>query len=382
MIVEHGTAFVEAPRWRWLVCLQPRDVTTAARTITPLCIVAAAVTVAFALVDLVRGLSDARTAIVTALGGLIIVGIGWATRYLAESHVFAWGSLPFLGVGLIVAFDLASHDGSVAAQVFFFFPALYAASQLPRSGAWIGTLTAIAGEAVVVFASTPVGDGFTEVGYVTAALATAAVLLTLSAERQDRLIARLRRQAAIDPLTGLVTRRVLDQAAQSALSGAASSSGTALILLDVDGFKGVNDKYGHPAGDEVLVQLAALLVQHSRASDVVSRLGGDEIALLLPGCSQDAVLARAGALLADVRRHAFVIPDGEQIKVSVTAGVAHAPTHASDLRSLYVTADAALYRAKRSGGDQVGVPGEHGPLVRRETAVTPPSVAGKIESES
>ena len=339
--------------------LQPRDTEAAARTIAPLCVVAAAVTILFALVDFVRGVTDTGTAAASLLGGIIVVGIGWATRFLTDSHLLAWRSLPFLGVGLIVAFDVATHDASVSGQVFFFFPALYAASQLPRYGALVVTLTAVAGEAVVVFVSAPAAVGFTEVGYVAAALVTTVVLLVRSAEQQHRLVSQLRRQAAIDPLTGLVTRRVLDQAAQSALSGSASSAGTALILLDVDGFKGVNDRYGHPAGDEVLIQLSTLLIRRSRDSDVVSRLGGDEIAVLLPACTQHAAVARADELLTDVREHSFLTPGGEQLSVSVTAGVAHAPTHAADLRSLYVAADAALYSAKRSGGDRVGAAGQH-----------------------
>ena len=345
--------------------------------------VAAAVTIVSSVVDLIRGVSDAGVTITTVGVAAVIVGFGWATRYLDESHVIAWGSLPFLGVALIVGFDLASDDASVAAQVFFFFPALYAASLLPRSGALLVTLAAVIGEAVVVFSAVPLAEVVTDVCYVTAALVPAAVLLIRSAERQELLVAQLRRQAAIDPLTGLVTRRVLDQAAQSALSGAASSSGTALVLLDVDDFKGVNDRYGHPAGDEVLVQLAALLIRGCRASDIVSRLGGDEIALLLPGCSEEALIGRASTILTDVRAHDFVTSDGAHIKVSVTAGVAHAPNHAADLRSLYVTADAALYRAKRSGGDQVGTPGAllHGDA-GVPTGVAPIATVGWIESES
>ncbi|WP_157695155.1 GGDEF domain-containing protein [Nakamurella panacisegetis] len=341
---------------RWFRHLQPRDAKTAARIIGPLCIVAATVTIVFSVFDLVRGATDAPTAIATILVSAVVVAVGLATRRLRGSHVITWGSLPILGVLAIVGFDLASGDASVSAQVFLFFPALYAASTLPRIGVIIVTLTAIAGEAVIVFAAVPAATGAAAVGYVSAGLATASVLLARSAEEQEVLIARLRRQAAIDPLTGLATRRVLDQAAQSALSGAASSAGTGMILLDVDKFKDVNDRYGHPAGDEVLVQLAALLIRGCRKTDIVSRLGGDEIALLLPGCSPDSLLKRASSILLDVRNHAFIMSDLERIRVSVTAGVAHAPTHACDLPSLYATADAALYEAKRAGRDQVGVP--------------------------
>lgn len=118
----------------------------------------------------------------------------------------------------------------------------------------------------------------------------------------------------------------------------------------------INDRYGHPAGDEVLVQLAQLLVSGSRRGDVVSRMGGDEIALLLPGCSAAALRRRAEQIVWDVRTRAFTVGEGVQVRVSVSVGLAHAPTHASNLRALYVAADAALYEAKHSGRDRVGAP--------------------------
>jgi diguanylate cyclase (GGDEF)-like protein len=261
---------------------------------------------------------------------------------------------PFVAVAVIVTLDLVTHDASAGAQVFFFFPVLYAASQLRRQGAAALCLAVVTGDLAVIFTELSPRTAVVESSYLICALVATAVLLLLAGERQAELIEQLRRQAAIDPLTGLVTRRVLDTAAHSALTGAATGTGTALILIDVDNFKTVNDRHGHPAGDEVLVQLGTLLVASSGPNDTVSRMGGDEVAVLMAGCSLTAAVCRADQILWDVRAHDFVLDDGTRLSVSVSIGLAHAPTHADDLRSLYAAADTSLYAAKRGGRNQVG----------------------------
>jgi len=93
-------------------------------------------------------------------------------------------------------------------------------------------------------------------------------------------------------------------------------------------------------------------MESSRPTDIVSRLGGDEIALLLPGCSASTLVRRSNDLLAELRSRVFELPDGRVVPLSVSGGVAHAPTDAGDLRSLYAAADGALYKAKELGRDQ------------------------------
>ena len=338
--------------------MMPRDHRAAARSVSTLCAVAAAVTVVFAPFQ-----SAEHGAGVTELligGGVValVVLLAVLARYFREANRLAWTVSPLLAVAAIVVVDLLTHDSTVSAQIFLVFPTLYGASQLRLPGSVVMTGASIVGELVVV-AQLPDRESIVDAGYVTAALVTAAVLLTVSTERQARLVARLEQMAAIDPLTGLVTRRVLDKAAASALSGATSDEGTSLILMDVDNFKTINDQYGHPAGDEVLVELAELIVRGTRAADVVCRLGGDEIAVLLPACSRESAVARAEDLLAGVRAHGFVLSDvDEPLSVSVSVGLAHAPSDALDLRSLYAAADAALYNAKRAGRGRLTIAAE------------------------
>ncbi len=253
-----------------------------------------------------------------------------------------------------MALDLITSDSSVSAQIFFLFPALYAGFALRRVGAIMVASAAIVGDIIDVFTLLSPRIALVQAGYLIAAILTTIALLILSGERQDALVAELRTLAAIDSLTGLVTRRVFNEAASSALSGAASEQGTGLVLIDIDHFKQVNDVYGHLAGDEVLVQMSQLLLAGTRGGDTVSRMGGDEIAVLMTGCGVDVLRRRAEQIIADVRAHAFVTEAGATIPVTVSVGIAHLPTHGASLRGLYGAADTSLYVAKGCGRDQVG----------------------------
>ncbi len=275
---------------RWM---QPRDHRVAGRTASTLGMVAAAVTLVFAIGQLVDDEAVVIDIVVTVVAAALIVVAGLSARLLGDAHPRVWAGWPFAAISLIVALDFLTGDATLWAQVFLIFPPLYAASELRRPGVIVMVVAVVLAEWSVTTVMLPWERAIVEASYMSAAIIATAALLTLAGERQERLVAQLERQAAIDPLTGLVTRRVLDEAASTALTGAASAQGTALILIDVDNFKAINDAYGHPGGDEVLVQLADVLIKGSRSTDVVSRLGGDEIALLLPGCSASTSVSRS-----------------------------------------------------------------------------------------
>lgn len=338
-------------------CLLPRDRAEASRTVLLLTSVAAVVTVLVALLGPPQqsGSPLIALAVVLPAAGLVVLAAFALTRARVEAPV-AWAVFPLATIVVIAVLDVATEDASVAAQVFLFFPVLYGAFNLPRPGAIVLTAAAALADVVMATMMMPWRTALVDVAYVVAALVTSAAVLVYACERRAALLELLRRQAAIDPLTGLATRRVLDQAAHSVLHGASATTGTALVLVDVDRFKSVNDEYGHLAGDEVLIALAELLMTHVRDDSVVSRMGGDEIAVLLPGCSRDAAQRRAEQICAAVRAHPFEILDGTRtLTLTVSLGIAHAPTQADDLRSLYAAADAALYTAKREGRDRAAV---------------------------
>ncbi len=148
-----------------------------------------------------------------------------------------------------------------------------------------------------------------------------------------------------DPLTGLPNRAMLFGRLREALAGEA---GCALLILDLDGFKGLNDTFGHRAGDRVLRELAVRLEHSVDPEALVARLAGDEFAVLMPGPDRDAATAAAGRLLS-----AFRVPfsvGGTEVALGASIGVAFGPDHGSDADDLVHAADVAMYHAKRTAG--------------------------------
>jgi diguanylate cyclase (GGDEF)-like protein len=161
-----------------------------------------------------------------------------------------------------------------------------------------------------------------------------------------------------DPLTGCLNRRGFDQAlAREAARARRAGSELALLTLDLDHFKMINDTYGHLAGDEVLRAAGALLNQAVRGGDVVARTGGEEFAVLLPDTGAAAAFQFASRLCDIVRGHPFVAASkgGAPIRITTSIGVvAGAPDADGKFAGLFsARADAALYAAKRSGRDRV-----------------------------
>ncbi|PPK93215.1 diguanylate cyclase (GGDEF)-like protein [Kineococcus xinjiangensis] len=263
---------------------------------------------------------------------------------------------PVLGVVATVLLDLATSDATITGQVFFCLPVLWAATQLRVGGAALVTAAAVVGEAVVVLSLLPQQQALNELAYMSTVLLLTGGLLARGSMLQDRLVARLRQQASVDPLTGLVTRRVLDDATRCALTGAGARTGTALVIIDLDRFKSINDTHGHLAGDAALAHVAGILGARCREQDVVARMGGDELAVLMPGCDPDVAARRAEQIVTAVRETPLLLPGGVAVRLSISAGVAHVPHDATGAQELYASADAALYVAKRGGRDQVGRP--------------------------
>lgn len=163
----------------------------------------------------------------------------------------------------------------------------------------------------------------------------------------------LAKLARFDPLTGLPNRLLLRESFQSGLrSSQQAASQLAIHYLDLDGFKAINDQYGHPAGDRMLLEVAQRLCSIVRSEDVASRLGGDEFLLIQADVQhQDQAELLARRVIRQLSEPYMI--DGIEMRVTVSVGVALAPEFGVDMERLIACADAALYRSKAKGKAQV-----------------------------
>jgi diguanylate cyclase (GGDEF)-like protein/PAS domain S-box-containing protein len=175
-------------------------------------------------------------------------------------------------------------------------------------------------------------------------------LQEISAQKID-----LEEKATRDALTGVYNRRYLDETLPRDLSRAKREAyPVAVIMIDLDHFKQINDCFSHAAGDEVLKATAALLKKYARDSDIICRVGGEEFVVIMPGMSLEAARQRIDQLrqeLADSRVHF----NGDNITVTLSAGIASFPEHGDTVETLIARADEMLYRAKHAGRNQVMV---------------------------
>jgi diguanylate cyclase (GGDEF)-like protein len=194
------------------------------------------------------------------------------------------------------------------------------------------------------------GERFGEEQHAVAALLAGQAVVALENARQHALV---QRQASLDPLTGLANRRRGEELLRKELARAERlGSPFALVLADLDDFKAINDRHGHPAGDRVLQEFAAAVRGTVRQIDHAARFGGEEFALLLPGTDRDGASRVAERVRESLEQRVIMTDSGEQIRVTASFGVAIFPA-APTRESLVAAADAALYEAKRHGKNRV-----------------------------
>ncbi len=191
----------------------------------------------------------------------------------------------------------------------------------------------------------------TRVGVTLVALGPLVVASVMAA--RDELLDRLRILADRDAMTGLQNRRsFLEAGAAIVRRAAAGRTPVAVMMLDIDHFKSINDRHGHEAGDHILLSFAEILERNVRPQDAVGRIGGEEFAIVLPDCGADEAVQVAERINGLLHASAFVVGEGEALTATVSIGV-HVDRDERRLERLLCLADKALYRAKHGGRNRL-----------------------------
>jgi diguanylate cyclase (GGDEF)-like protein/putative nucleotidyltransferase with HDIG domain len=187
---------------------------------------------------------------------------------------------------------------------------------------------------------------------------------------------KMQHLAAQDPLTGVYNRiRLEDELERAWLFSRRYNFSMAVVIIDIDNFKMLNDSYDHSVGDQVLLEFVDLLRNVARASDVIARYGGDEFVAILPRAEEHDALAFTNRLLESARGRTFC-EKSYRLKLTVSIGLATSlnPTSPSTAGELLSQADRALYKAKRAGRDQVCVwPGSDAAVQTQESCIAAPA---------
>lgn len=156
------------------------------------------------------------------------------------------------------------------------------------------------------------------------------------------------RQAYSDTLTGLPNRRALDERLEEEVASARRNNYSfAVIMMDLDGFKGVNDTYGHSVGDDVLRLVFTEMARGVRTTDFLARYGGDELTLILSQTEMSSAQVVSEKIIEGMKKLKYRLPDGKRLKLGISGGIALYPVHARGGPDLLRAADAALYHAKK-----------------------------------
>jgi diguanylate cyclase (GGDEF)-like protein len=264
---------------------------------------------------------------------------------LPEQAVFILSMLVMLAIFIA---NVVLADPSLRLYVLYALPLLAIGMHTPRRSLYVvGVLTALSLEALTfVSMHQPIA---TMIGNLLLEAVVAVVCLSVADTARDSYLQMLN-LARTDDLTGLMNRRAFVRAAEQEIERQARYGGEfSLLLLDLDGFKGLNDRHGHHIGDQALRRLATALRNNTRRSDAVARLGGDEFVVLMPNTPK---MACAG-ICHQLRK--AVAGDGKEAGLSMTASIGSVtfeqPPESVD--AALQAADEAMYRAKGNGGDCV-----------------------------
>ncbi len=288
---------------------------------------------------------------------LALVGMSLAPTVASKpwcvAYSVTWTALSAFGVGMVAVLDGGMNSPIL---ILLFLPLIFGTLMFTPRAAAICGVAAVAALVLVALIDRDDGSSPGRAFLLFAALAGASVLTVAAAvnrtrieEHEAQLQAALADMAAIDELTGCAVRRVLRQRMEEEITRSVRSrSPLSLLMIDVDQFKSVNDTYGHVVGDHVLASVGAVLRDCGRAFDLVSRVGGDEFALLLPDTDVPGAVGVAERIRND-------LPAAVEVPVTLSIGVGGLDRSLPSAEDLLDSADFALYQVKRSGRDAIAV---------------------------
>jgi diguanylate cyclase (GGDEF)-like protein len=322
---------------------------------------------------------DTTGLLITTLGAYL-VAIGFLVAW-DRLPLWAFEASPLAGTVVVsLAVYFSGPEAATAYALFYLWVALAACYFLRPPVAFTHLCIASAAYALILVVSPGhvMLPGLTW-AMVTGTLAVLGILMTTLRGQLDQLVKQLAAAARTDSLTQLANRRELEERFAAELERSTRTARPlSVVVLDLDWFKEYNDRFGHSAGDRVLVLLAQALKRATRTSDVVARLGGEEFGVLAPETDETEAYLLSERLRAEVRS-AFA---RETEKMTISCGVASFPIHGITLGELLHAADRALYEAKESGRDrsvvfkQAGVEG----VEREQVAIerTSPRLASLV----
>jgi diguanylate cyclase (GGDEF)-like protein len=282
---------------------------------------------------------------------------GWALPAAAAMATCFGSLLTFVGGGAGEWVDV---------QVIYLFVALGSAYYFSDRQLLFQIALVVISYGVVLGVTDPLQAGLPRWVATFAAVCTAAGLVRALRLRVTEIVHRLADAARTDPLTGLQNRRGFEESFGAEVERAKREARSLTVLLgDLDHFKSLNDRMGHPAGDAALVRVGQLLLAALRRPDPVARTGGEEFALILPGAAGEVAWGIAERLRASVEE-AF---QGESVPLTISLGMAQFPQDGDTADTLLAAADQALYAAKRLGRNRSVIFSEEiAPLVRERAA--------------
>ena len=321
-----------------------------ARSTAALFAFASFVTVLGLVLPHARQVDESGLVFVAVLAGAVAAGMAWGREDVPARVYPIVAVIGTATVSLGLFFNGERHGGPVGSdEMFYLWVALWAAYYFKRRALAVQIVIILAAYALTLALIHPGSAGTSRWVSVSGLVIGAAIVVRMLSERNERLVAELRSAALTDPLTGLHNRRALEAAfAHEAALQSRSGRPFALLLIDLDRFKQLNDEHGHKAGDRALVEVATLLRQHARTGDTAARIGGDEFALLLSETGKDDAAQARLRLSRALHEHAVV----SEWPAGASIGLASSDEDGATMDALMRHADMRLYAAKRAAHAQ------------------------------